>query len=1566
MHRKDNDRVTYSNLRAAIDCGDIAAIQSIFADYPALDWNAVTLNRHSALWWAITPPTGGMIKISVITALLQLKRNDMFVIDIRQTYEGITIENYISRFLKCECDNLKNTITNYKVAYLVQLRSQSTRHEDQHVNESHSASSDHVIRSSDGSLKRLHDRYTRQGLFDVDAEWHDIDAYLRSKEYKQAFPLMREQQDQIAYSLIRIESDVDYRSDMNPEQGPRQLREALGLAWCAAKQTANSMDSKKAVMLAVLESKTAYSLAPDSHACWAGTWGRIGTALAEKHPDVYFNTIIILSRDLAMAKYSVHVGDILALTYNDSPVIYWAIIRKTLGIELAGDENEYKQWTKRNIANLYAKLVEEKNIAVDDIILFIESFEIEIPLARHDLSRQIETFYELYSQVDAGREFETYLRQGDDVLESLKHAYINKYMKVPDDLKEMKPESEDLDKYKQKILTAMLARPVTNEKINEKLLWDEIRGQVKINRLNNKLLSCWYANLSPTNKLLLLEEVMNSDFSIDSIASFAFENGIAKGMPLRDVNFNERDLRGYDLREVDFSGVNLQGSNLGLIVAEGAKWDGCHFSKIRFNIFLHPEIYLASLCATAQRFSQFCDDFGLNAINSVLYANDIKRMAQILRYCDSDFVIKNFYCLGDFNAYSIEMLTVIVAAECCTEVVIKQMLENGKRYLMDAKNDVNELFDKIGVIVNTSNCTENCMLYAAKGTNVLNLAISRQAYVGARAILNSQACTDAVRQEAVELLRKPYYLINIINGDNLNLDEIFGENAEEDILSENMLDHFHELILCAIESNNPDATSQLVYSKYCDSFMSQRCFTNINKYFDSIIKMRGTEREKLSMFKLIMSSDFAYIIFREYATHEKSAIICMYDKLRANKYLHQYFKIIINSPACSTLQPQLEGKSIDEMTSLLDHACHDNEDELIIVILNSPQCTTSMMNTKTFKSYFAEKVRAEDLKLVRAVLNAQNCPSDILESKCRDGKSVLDTVIDLSNDSEMFLIILDVMLYSKAMNVDWLSAYLFQYFDENKSLVFIFNRTNLYLARRMMLSPIHESINIQILAAALKAKQVKFIHDLIKLGCVSRILSPALNLCQMHQATFLLMIGEIKKFYEALNAIDTHDDDLFRQLFIETMHLDNLEAAVAVIFSPLFSKGAIAGNMKEGIFTSVGQFNTTENRLAIMKMLTASSAFADLLADPSYFLTMSLDTHIDYIKIVIDSDFYTSEHFTSVNSDGKTWLALACERSAHLIVSAIISSKKCPSNVFAHDDVKNYYNTYCNEQLIIIRLLASPACTSAVLSDDAKCGLGLLKRALNYILNPGFLNHGSVLLNIIASRHATPELFWQYYRINMSGKISSDNHEIPRLTRIIIEKIMLLLDDFKKASLLFKVVRDEDYVLARFIISCQGCTTNVIRIVATSGRFDYILLQLCDIRIFRLQLATLEELSKHSKHESDRTLSNLFFAAIKVGNLEAIYTMLSSPSLTTEVLLTVNSDGDSILHYYFSHITCNNERTTFFENLLAREICTEDVMLMKNKKGETILDIIRATEYDMLINLVDLIPKRVELSYRSS
>src|SRR3990167_7420807 len=184
------DASIYQQLRQAIDQGDEAAIQTIFDAHPAINWNAITQNGLSALWFALTPPKGQPVNTSIVRKLLNLRRGDgQYMINPAPMYAGLRADYYVRYF----------SPTGIAINELTRLINAAQSHQ-QHtlpdapenvlVGDAHGASHPMVLRASDASLRRLYERYAEQHdgkQCDVDGMLQAIQAFLKTTQFKEAF-----------------------------------------------------------------------------------------------------------------------------------------------------------------------------------------------------------------------------------------------------------------------------------------------------------------------------------------------------------------------------------------------------------------------------------------------------------------------------------------------------------------------------------------------------------------------------------------------------------------------------------------------------------------------------------------------------------------------------------------------------------------------------------------------------------------------------------------------------------------------------------------------------------------------------------------------------------------------------------------------------------------------------------------------------------------------------------------------------------------------------------------------------------------------------------------------------------------------------------------------------------------------------------------------------------------------------------------------------------------------------------------------------------------------------------
>jgi len=353
------------HVRLAIDEDRVDEIIQIANEHPDFDWNHLTQNGVSALWWALTPKPGKAISAEMLGGLLTLRNEEgRSAINRSQGYPGTNLSpaNYLDTFPITDTPNhvLKQIISGIKQSMAVERAELNHERvvgearvvataENTLAHADHGANDPIVLLASDESLKRLNAIYGN--ALNVEDEIEEIQAFL---DKKQGYDVSKQIkiQDMIGRILHGGPFSTEQRVGMAQGSGPQTLKEALALMWKAAKDEniaflhggnptteigiAETISTRKQMVLTTLyDAETAYG---DSHSCWPGTWGRLGTSLLGLHGLVRYESIP-LSGEMAYHKLVALVGHQIKDLFLHQRELYWHVLRKTLRTSAVKDED---------------------------------------------------------------------------------------------------------------------------------------------------------------------------------------------------------------------------------------------------------------------------------------------------------------------------------------------------------------------------------------------------------------------------------------------------------------------------------------------------------------------------------------------------------------------------------------------------------------------------------------------------------------------------------------------------------------------------------------------------------------------------------------------------------------------------------------------------------------------------------------------------------------------------------------------------------------------------------------------------------------------------------------------------------------------------------------------------------------------------------------------------------------------------------------------------------------------------------------------------------------------------
>lgn len=95
----------FSPLLSAIDEQDLAAVKKFMEAHLNLDYNCVTPNKMSALWWVLQPLKEQTISVDIIEYLVNFKANGSAVINPAQQFANMSPLDYVGILKPKELSN---------------------------------------------------------------------------------------------------------------------------------------------------------------------------------------------------------------------------------------------------------------------------------------------------------------------------------------------------------------------------------------------------------------------------------------------------------------------------------------------------------------------------------------------------------------------------------------------------------------------------------------------------------------------------------------------------------------------------------------------------------------------------------------------------------------------------------------------------------------------------------------------------------------------------------------------------------------------------------------------------------------------------------------------------------------------------------------------------------------------------------------------------------------------------------------------------------------------------------------------------------------------------------------------------------------------------------------------------------------------------------------------------------------------------------------------------------------------------------------------------------------------
>ena len=707
----EEERVLY-RLREAIDRGEIDEIIAINHENPTLDWNKITPNGLSALWWALTPPAGEDIKEGVVIALLSLRKNigdkPRLVIDPNQTYNGCTVAQYLRDYAPNKAA-IPGILRESQIEWEKYNREQETevtttlnlnKRLARAAATEHSASEDATVKASDRNIARLVAIYgnDRQAL---EKELQDIRNFFKSPDFIKLFT-DDDPQDQhkrlkrTAEEKCRIAKlGFDYIMSLTtaPRDNGLTLSLVLALVWRAAKdrdprylptecvhpdeKRINEIVRDRLVEIfdgALYRSQDAYGTPTGNVSCWHGFYGSLGTSLCNMHSQVsYLEPGKPLPSAQAWQKSRAVIGRELNQVYEKDKALYWCILRCNLddgsepSLKNPGDDASYKQWFKEMLLRLQLELVNAP-AAQDDIGQISAAMQDSIPIAVRFAADQLSLLQNLFRMVDNPEEqsltiFNQYLQklQTEDeltVIQALTDIFLEKF--IGDYLIEKKLIDSEFKKtlaFKSTASLFLEKRLAAGAQIkDEKELWELslLQSDASAAQLTDPKLQTWYQGLTDNLRILFSERYKENKINFHHEHSFAFQFALHHqcDFPMSEpVPLCGVDLRGYKISDLG-NGNDLRGADLRLILLTKFV-TGCYLQGAHFQPFVSR--YMARTLAqaadvTEEQFVQ-TNGAGETLLHVAIRKNDLKTIHALLtsKHFTEDILKKKRLNLGQWE-----------------------------------------------------------------------------------------------------------------------------------------------------------------------------------------------------------------------------------------------------------------------------------------------------------------------------------------------------------------------------------------------------------------------------------------------------------------------------------------------------------------------------------------------------------------------------------------------------------------------------------------------------------------------------------------------------------------------------------------------------------------------------------------------------------------------------------------------------------------------------------------------------------------------------------------------------
>ncbi len=1004
---------TLENIRNIIDEQNVENLQRFIEVNQNINYDNITPNGASALWWALMPPAGKKANKAIIGCLLNARKEDgSHLVNPVQTLFGLTPSRYLlSNYPTRDPLGVRRLIQDAENLYEVPQRAAAhgrtlaaiAMHE-QSVHDST------VGPLSRGNVIRLHQYYveeTSNPLGERKAA-KEIEALINSLQKEQG-----ENAEQMLYGLRFCYSNASHfefqSSEENHESFRLTLAQLIALNWIAAKEQdagllpngatdKEALESRKKAILNILyDIATAYG--KNGASCSGGACNRLGMALASQHKLVQAYPVgERITNEVASLVFLRILGQTIEQLSKDNKVAYWAVIRYlTLPDNDAQEIKSYEAFINANKESLLAQMLDEnidEKWAADAIAVLEEG---DYPLANHIISYQLFHLMSIMNQ----HKFDLTLFDGNTSIEKAVDEAVNMLAE------KLLKSSESFLFLKEKFGINREYADLTLEK-NFILQWlalarrrqgsDDLHSFIKVFKSSEFSEDCfvlsffltekeelkqknpaqakWLEHLSNEQIISLMSAVNEAsplrvsgpDDLMQQLILKAMESGVTANLSFEGMHFVGKDFRAFDFSGATLSNVTFENCLLPLagsnIHCNNVSMINCHMPSVDENAGIEKSRWFAEL------FGYLCKN--RNYISSSLvtqfYLSQSSKEELKLSYdSEGSTALMNAAGIGGH----IEIVKEILASDKCSRELLEHT-ETDKTALTLAI-----IYGHTAVvkeILASDKCSRELLEHAdIDGRTSLIEAAYRKNIAIVKEILANAKCSRELLERADNMGYTALMMAGLMSA------AIVKEILASDKCSPKHLDRVNHsgdtALICAADIGNTAAVKEFLASDKC----SLKYLERANRMGYTALTL-AIANGHTAVAKEILLSDKCTREFLERANSEGYTALIMAVRHGSTASV----KEILANAKCS--RKLLEHADRDGQTALIEAASR-GEIAITKEILANAKCSRKLLeHTDRYgRTALIGAASCGNIAIVKEILASNKCSLKLLKQANRDG-----------------------------------------------------------------------------------------------------------------------------------------------------------------------------------------------------------------------------------------------------------------------------------------------------------------------------------------------------------------------------------------------------------------------------------------------------------------------------------------------------------------------------------------------------------------------------------------------------